>query len=454
MSKERIDALIALGQQVVELATRHGAEVAEVLATEGAELSAKVRMGETELVQEASPRGLGLRVIVGGRAGSSHSSDLSPRGLEQLARDAVELAELSQPDPFNAPPDAGLLARHLPELELHDPEVAGLDARGAIERARAGEAAALAHDPRIVNSEGATCGRDLGAIALVTSGGFAGGYARSSCSIVVSPVAKEGEAKMQTGYHWDARRHLAALAAPDTIGVEAARRTLAKLGATKIPSCEAPVVFHPDAGRALLSALFSCFEGHAIYRRTSYLVDREGDRVASPIVTIVDDPLIPRGPASRPFDGEGLASRRNVVVEDGILRTYLLDSYSARKLGRESTASARRGLGGSPSVGATNLQLVPGEQSPEALIADTRRGLYVTSMMGFGFNAVTGDFSRGAEGFWIENGELTRPVGEITISLGFDELWKSIDAVASDLDLRTGVATPTFRVAKMTIAGT
>jgi PmbA protein len=220
-----------------------------------------------------------------------------------------------------------------------------------------------------------------------------------------------------------------------------------------VSTCQVPVVFDPDAARSILGMLAGCVMGSAIWRKSSYLVGREGTRVASDLVSVVDDPLILRAPGSRPFDGEGLASRKNVVVEKGILRTYLCDSYSARKLGRESTASASRGGGAGVGPSTSNFVLQPGTDSNEAIVKGTRSGLYVTEMMGFGFNAVTGDFSRGAAGFWIEGGELTYPVSELTISLNIDQLWQSIDAIGSDLDLRTATAAPTLRVAKMTVAG-
>jgi PmbA protein len=237
------------------------------------------------------------------------------------------------------------------------------------------------------------------------------------------------------------------------VGEEAARRTLRQLGARSVGTGQFPVVFDPDAARSILGLIAGCVMGSAIWRKSSYLVGREGTRVASDAITIVDDPLIRRAPGSRPFDGEGVASRKNVVVEKGILRTYLCDSYSARKLGRETTASAARGGGAGVGCSTSNFVLTPGTDTPEAILKATKRGLYVTDMMGFGFNAVTGDFSRGASGYWIEDGALAYPVSEVTISLNVDELWKSVDAVGSDLDLRTSTAAPTIRVAKMTVAG-
>ena len=288
---------------------------------------------------------------------------------------------------------------------------------------------------------------------MVLSSGFRAAYRGSYQSLSVVPVAADEGGKNRRGYYWTARRHLAELEPPADVGQEAARRALRKLGARTIASCEVPVVFDPDAARSILGMLAGCVTGSAIWRKSSYLVGREGTRVATDAITIVDDPLIVRAPGSRPFDGEGLASRKNIVVDRGVLRTYLCDSYSARKLGRESTASASRGGGAGVGVGTSNFILQPGVDSNQAIIGGTRRGLYVTEMMGFGFNPVTGDFSRGASGFLIEDGELTYPVSEVTISLNVDALWQCIDAVGNDLDMRTSTASPTIRVAKMTIAG-
>ncbi|MDP9001710.1 MAG: metallopeptidase TldD-related protein, partial [Myxococcota bacterium] len=366
-----------------------------------------------------------------------------------------ELVALSQEDPFAGPADPRLLCdpSTAPDLDLYDPTGGSVDAERAIALAKQGEAAAFAFDPRITNSEGATFGRTAGGVAMVLSSGFRATYAGSYQSLSVVPIAADEDGKNRRGYHWTARRHLAELDAPADVGREAARRTLSKLGARTVQTREVPVIFDPDAARSILGLLAGCVMGSAIWRKASYLVGREGSRVASDLVTVVDDPLIARAPGSRPFDGEGLASRKNVVVEKGVLRTYLCDSYSARKLGRESTASASRGGGAGVGPGTSNFVLQPGRDSNAAIVGGTQRGLYVTEMMGFGFNAVTGDFSRGASGFWIEGGELSYPVSEVTISLNVDQLWQTIDAVGSDLDMRTATASPTIRVAKMTVAG-
>jgi PmbA protein len=449
--------LLDLGDRILRMALDRGGPdiVVECVLRAGAELSAKVRKGEPELVEEAGTRSAGLRVIQGKRVASTSTSDLTESGIERFVTDAIELVEISQEDPFAGPADPRLLCdpSKTPDLDLYDPAGGAVDAGQAILLAKEGEKAAFDFDPRITNSEGATFGRTAGGSAMVLSSGFRAATKGSYQSLNVVPVAADEGGKNRRGYHWTARRFLAELDPAAEVGREAARRTLRKLGARTVPTCEVPVVFDPDAARAILGMLAGCVMGSSIWRKSSYLLGREGTRVASDLVTVVDDPLIPRAPGSRAYDGEGLASRKNLVVEKGMLRTYLCDSYSARKLGRESTGSAARGGGAGVGPTTTNFVLQPGTDSNAAIVKGTPRGLYVLEMMGFGFNAVTGDFSRGAAGFWIENGELAYPVSEVTISLNVDDLWQSIDAVGSDLDLRTSTAAPTLRVAKMTVAG-
>ncbi|EYF01701.1 TldD/PmbA family protein [Chondromyces apiculatus] len=451
---QQIQDLMQLASEVVEQARRGGADVAEAIARSGSELSTKVRLGEPELVEEAAHRSLGMRVIKDRRVALTSTSDLTPRGLDRFVKDALELVEIAQEDAFAGPADPELIARGpVPDLDLYDPAGGEVTAAQAIELARRGEQAAREADSRITNSDGATFSRTAGAFAIVLSGGFRGGYAGSYASLVVSPVADDEGGKKRRGYHYSAKRHLAELDSPEAVGREAARRTLRKLGARKVPTCEAPVIFDPDVARSILGLFAGCMMGSAIWRKSSYLVGREGTRVASELVTVVDDPLIPRAPGSRPFDGEGLPARRNTVVKDGIFQTILCDSYSGRKLGRQPTGNAARGSGGGVGPSTSNLLLQPSKTSPEEILRSTPRGLYVTEMMGFGFNAVTGDFSRGASGFWIEDGQLAFPVSEVTISLNLDELLQRIDALGSDLDLRTSTAAPTLRVSSMTIAG-
>jgi PmbA protein len=447
--------LIELGAQVVERARAKGADVAEAGVSEGSHLSVKVRLGEPELVEEAGSKSLGLRVMRGNQVAVTYTSDLTAAGLTRFIDDALELAALAQPDSFAGPPDPALLSKasQHPDLQLFDPAVDHIDAAKALELAKQAERAALGSDKRLTNSEGANVSRQAGASVLVTSGGFVGAVRGTYASISVHPVADDSDGKKRSGYYWSARRFADELENAEQIGLEAARRTLAKLGSRKLETQELPVIFDPDAGRSILGLLASCVNGGAIWRKSSYLLDRENTLVASSLVNIIDDPLIMRAPGSRGFDGEGLLSRKNVVVEHGVLKSYILDSYSGRKLGKPSTGNASRGSGGGVGPSTSNFLLQPGKQSPAALLKETERALYVTDMMGFGFNAVTGDFSRGASGFLIERGERVFPVSEVTISLNLDELLKRIDGVASDLDLRTSICAPTFRVSSMTVAG-
>jgi PmbA protein len=455
MSRYDTDALLALAGSIVDRALAAGATVAEAVAGEERHLSAKVRMREPELVEEAGSRSVGLRVMLGQQVAATYTSDLTETGIARFVADALELARLSQPDPFAGPPDASLLCKpgELPDLDLFDESVDSIDAARGLQMALAAEAAALGLDARLNNSEGASVSRQSGASAIVTSGGFRAARRGTYASIVVSPVADDDDGKKRVGYYWSSRRHLGELMAPEAVGEEAGRRTLAKLGSRKLETQEVPVIFDPDSGRSLLGLLASCVTGGSVWRKSSYLAERLGTQVASELVTVVDDPLIPRAPGSQAYDGEGLRARKNVVVERGKLSSFLLDSYSARKLDMQSTASAARGSSGGVSAGTSNLFLQPGTISPEALLRETDKAFYVTGMMGFGFNAVTGDFSRGASGFWLERGERVFPVSEVTVSLNFDELLKAIDGVANDLDMRTSICTPTFRVRAMTVAG-
>jgi PmbA protein len=449
------DKMLGLASDVVDRAKQLGATVAECSVQDGSSLSAKVRLGEPELVEEAASRSVGLRVMIGQKVAVSYTSDLSATGIARLVEDAVELAQLSEADPFAGPPDPSLLstrAQH-PNLDLFDPAVDGVDGAEAVRRARAGERAALDFDPRVTNTDGATFSRGSGASALVTSGGFSGVARGTYASLVVNPVVDDEGGKKRSGYYWTSRRHLADLEGEEAVGREAARRTLRKLGARKVESQEVPVIFDPDAARSILGLVAGCISGGAIWRKSSYLVDRLGTQVASELISVVDDPLMPRALGSRAFDGEGLLSRRNVLIEKGVLKSYQLDSYSGRKLQMPSTANASRSGSGGVGISSSNFVLQAGTRPPEDILRETKRGLYVTNMMGFGFNGVTGDFSRGAAGFWIEDGELAFPVSEVTISLNLDEILKRIDAVGSDLDLRSSTAAPTVRVSQMTLAG-
>lgn len=445
----------ALCEDVLGRAAKAGTTHAEVVYRDGRHLSAKVRMRAPELIEEAGSRSLGLRVLRGQRTAAATTSDLSEAGLARIVADATELLAVSEEDRFAGPPDAKLLATQWDDsaLELSDAAVASLSGERCLARATASESAALDSDARVSNSEGATFVRVRGAAALATSRGFFSLQRGTFASSSVMPVAEEESGKKRAAGYWDAARHLSDLAADQAVGSEAGRRALAKLGARRVKTQQAPVIFEREAARSILGLLAGCVSGASVWRKQTYLAERLGTEVANACITLVDNPLIPRAMGSRAVDGEGLPSQENVLVENGRLQSFLTDTYAARRLGHaRSTASASRGAAG-VGVGITNLCLAPGKGDLDSLIAATPRGLIVTDMMGFGFNAVTGDFSRGASGFWVEKGVIQHPVSEVTISLNLDDLLKRIDALAGDVDTRAAIRTPSFRVAEMTIAG-
>jgi PmbA protein len=448
-----IEELLPLAHRVVELAIKKGVDVAEVSAGQGWELSAKVRLGEVELVEEAGHKSLSLRVRRDDRVAASSTSDLRAEGLEQCVQHASELLDLSEPDPDSRPADPSEHCKNTPaDLKLFDESLERLDTDQAINLARSAEQAALRHDPRLKLSEGAVFGRATGETVLVFSNGFEGTRRGTQASLAVSPVVEDTGGKRRRGHYYTAHRYFDQLESAQIVGETAAIRTLEQLGAKSVATCEAAVVFHPDAARSILGTFAECIMGGALWRRSSYLLDRIGTPVASPLVSLVDDPSRPCGFGSRVFDGEGLACRVNKVVEDGVYLSPLLDCTSARKLGMSSTGSAsRHGAQVSPSI--SNFVMQTGALTPDSIISNTGKGLYVTSMMGFGFNPVTGDFSRGASGFWIEDGKFVHPVSEVTISANLDGMLKNIDAVGNDCIVRSSIIAPTFRVSSMTIAG-
>ncbi len=451
--RDECDELLEIARKVTKMA-RADADVAEVSVGSSWDLSARVRLGKPELVEEAGQRGVSLRVLRNGRLAMTSTSDLSESGLKLLVKDAIELSDLSEADPLMGPADESLIcAPPHPELDLFDQSISDIDAKEALDRATRCEAASLQADARIQLSEGATFSRTSSARAMVLSGGFEGAVRGSYASLHTVPLVEDEGGKKRRGFYWTAKRHQADLENEEAVGREATRRTLAKLGARKVATGSVSVIFDQDSARGILGTFSGTILGGALWRKSSYLLDRLGTEVASPLVTIVDDPLIPRGPGSKAFDGEGLRTRKNVIVEGGILRGYLLDCYSARKLNLSPTGSASRG-GGSLSSSTTNLILEAGSEDPADIIAATERGLLVTEMMGFGFNAITGDFSRGAAGFWIEDGKIAYPVSEVTLSSNLDAMLKGIDRVGRDLDLKASTASPTFRVKEMTLSGT
>jgi PmbA protein len=450
--------LESLAADVVALAAKAGASDAEAVVREGDEFSVKVRMGQVETLKESGSRGLGLRVFLGTRSASASTSDLTPEGIRLLVDGALALAKVTEEDPFSGLPETGEFGAITGDLHLYHEDVYSLPGPERIEWARRAEAAALAADPRITNSDGGSFEAATGRKVLANSRGFLGSYRSSYAGISAAPLAQDTNGSMQRDGWWSSARRLADLESPESIGQEAARRTLRRLGARRVPTQRVPIVFAPEVARSLIGSIFEAASGDAIWRSASFLAGRLGDQIASQKLTVIDDNtmLLPSGMGgfgTSPFDGEGLPSRRTVVVEAGVLRNYLLNTYTARKLGLKSTHNASRGLAGTPGIGCGNLYLEPGTLTPEQIIGDVPAGLYVTSLMGFGVNVVTGDYSRGATGLWIENGQLSHAVEEVTIAGNLGKMLKNVTAIGSDLEFRGAVASPTLRIDGMTIAG-
>ena len=439
-----------LAQELLKAARSKGADAADVLVSEGSEFSVTVRKGEVETLTEAASKALGVRVFVGKRTASTYSSDFSWPTLARLVDEVVGMARVTSEDPAAGLPDEMVPPEDV-ELGLFDPSPLELPPGERIDRARQAEAAALAV-PGISNSQGASWGSGEGSVVLATSRGFLGGYRTSSVSLSVVPQA-EKDGQMERDHWYTAGRGLGDLESPEQVGRTAAERTLRRLGARQVKTAQVPVVFDPDCAGEILGTLFGAISGYAVFRNATFLKDRLGETVASPLVTLIDEGRRPRGLGSRPFDGEGLPTRRNVPIEKGVLRYFMCDAYSARKTGGKPVGAARRGVGGGPSVGASNLYFEPGPLAPEAIIGGVERGLYVTDLIGFGVNVVTGDYSQGAAGLWIENGKLSHPVHEITIAGNLREMLMDIDAVGSDLVFRGASASPTLRIRKMTVSG-
>jgi len=428
-----------------------GADAADVLIGEGSEFSVTVRKGEVETLTDAGSKALGIRVFVGKRTATSYTSDFSAEALRRLVEETVAMARVTGEDPAAGLPDE-MVPPEAVDLGLHDPTPAALPTAERIERARRAEAAALQAFPEITNSQGGSYASDEDTVVLANSLGFMGTYRSSSVSLSVVPVAERG-AQMERDYWYTTGRGLSDLLSPEEVGRIAAERTVRRLGARQVPTCEVPVVFDPETAAEILGHVFRALSGYSVFRNATFLKGRLGETVASALLTVVDEGRRPRGLGSRPFDGEGLPTRRNVPLEAGVLRHYLCDSYAARKIGARSTGSARRGVSGGPSVGPGNLSFAAGTTPPEEIVAGVERGLYVTDLIGFGVDLVSGDYSQGAAGQWIEKGRLVHPVHEVTIAGNLKHMLRDVDAVGSDLEFRGSSASPTLRVSRMTVSG-
>ena len=442
-----------LATAVVARAKKAGATAAEAVIREGSEFSTVVRMGEVETLKESGSRAIGLRVFIGQRTASTYSSDFSEDGIQRLVSGALDLARVTSEDAFAGIPEPSQLGSLSGDLKLYYDDVYSLPPEERIDYARRAERAALDADPRMKNSDGGSFDAATGRKVLANSHGFVGEYQRSYCSVSAAPIAQDDHGSMQRDYWFSVARTLSKLESAESVGREAARRTLRRLGSRKIASTQVPIVLDPMVAGSILGNIFEGINGDAIYRQSSFLANKLGEKIAAANITVVDDGTIPGGFGTEPFDGEGIPTQRTVVIENGVFKSYLLNTYTAKKLGLKTTGNASRGLAGTPSIGVGNFFLQKGDRTPQQIIAGIKQGLYVFQFLGFGVNMVTGDFSRGASGMWIENGELTYPVEEITVAGNLKDMFHNISEIGNDLEFRGSMAAPTLRIDGMMIAG-
>jgi PmbA protein len=442
-----------LAQDMVARAVASGATAAECVIREGDEFSTLVRLGQVETLKESGSKSIGVRVFFGKRSANTYSSDFSRAGLDRMLDSALELAKITSEDPYSGIPEAAELGSLAGNLELYSADVYSLPGSERISYARRAEKAALDSDPRIQNSDGGSFDAATGHKILANSHGFLGEYGRSYCSVAAVPIAQEEAGAMQRDYWYSVARSLSRLDSPEKVGKIAAQRALRRLGARRVKTTEVPVVLDPLVATSILEHIFEGVNGDSVYRGASFLAGKLGQQVAASHITVVDDGTMVGGFGTSPFDGEGVPTRRTVVIENGILKSYLLNTYTAKKLGLRTTGNAARGLAGTPGIGPGNYFLQPGSRTPQQLIGDIREGLYITEFLGMGVNLVTGDYSRGASGLWISGGELAYPVEEITVAGNLKEIFKNISDVANDLEFRGSVAAPTLRIDGLTVGG-
>jgi PmbA protein len=411
-----------------------------------------VRLREVEKISQAQEKRLGLRLFFGSSSASASTSDISQQAIERLVDDTSQMARATAQDPHSGLPVAGDLARDIPQLDLLDESARSVPVDEKIHIAMEAEKSALEYDPRITNSEGGEFSNQFGRVVYASTEGFSGEYGGSTFGHSVAPIASQNGA-MQRDYWYSSNRKFSRLESAASVGQKAAQRVLRRLGARKMKTCECAVVFDPETAASLLRSLSSAISGYSLYKGASFLIGKLGTKIASEQVTVIDDGTLPAALGSRPFDGEGLPTRKKIVVERGELKTYLLDTYSGKKLGMKSTGNAARSVGEAPGVAPANFYLASGAYSPESIIRSVKSGFYVTELIGFGVNLVTGDYSRGAAGLWIENGELAYPVEELTIAGNLKDMFQNIEMVGDDLEMRGRIAAPTLKIAQMTVAG-
>ncbi len=441
-------ALTDLAERLVAAAKRAGADAADAIAVRGVSLSVDVRDGAVEESQRAEHDDVGLRVLVGRKQAVVSTSDIKGDGLDTLAERAVAMARAAPQDRFAGLAEPELLARALPSLDLLDPDMASVEALER--RARDAEAAALAV-PGVTKSGGASASSGIGGMVLVTSHGFTGTTISSSHAVSMSAIAGEGTG-METDFDYSATLHAADLESAAAVGRSAGERAVKRLNPRKVATRRVPVVFDWRIAGSLVGHLASAANGAAVARKTSFLRDKRGERIFAPGIDVVDDPLRRRGLRSRPFDAEGVAASVHKIVDDGVLQNWLLDCATARELNLQTNGHAQRGVSSTPSPAPSNLHLTAGSKSPDQLIGEITDGFFVTSLIGMGVNMITGNYSRGASGFWIENGELTFPVSEVTIAGPLLDMFKGLEP-ANDLQFRYGTNAPTLRVEGLTVAG-
>ena len=442
-----------LAQEMVSRAMSGGASAAECVIAEGDEFSTLVRLGQVETLKESGSRSIGVRVFNGKRAASTYSSDFSREGLERMLKSAIELSRITSEDPFAGLPAASQLGSLSGNLDLYHPDVYSLPGQERIAYARRAEKAAMDVDARIKNSDGGSFDAATGHKIFANSLGFLGEYRRSYCSVAAVPIAQDESGAMQRDYWFSVARSLAKLDSPENVGRIAAERTLRRLGARKVKTAQVPIVFDPLVAASILEHIFEGVNGDSVYRGASFLAGKLGEKIAAGHITVIDDGTIPGGFGTSPFDGEGIPTRRTVVVENGVLKSYLLNTYTAKKLKLQTTGNASRGLAGTPGIGLGNYFLQPGTKTPGEVIRGIKEGLYVTEFLGHGVNLVTGDYSRGASGMWISGGEFAYPVEEITVAGNLKEIFFNISEIANDLEFRGPVACPTIRIDGLTVGG-
>jgi PmbA protein len=441
-------ALSALAERLVEAARRAGADAADAVAVRGVSQGVEVRDGRVEESERSEGDDVGLRVLVGRRQAVVSTNDVSGDGIARLAERAVAMARVAPDDKYVGLAEPSLLARDFPDLDLLDPDI---PATAELERrACEAEAAALSVNG-VTKSGGASASTGIGGMVLVTSTGFHGSYLRSSQGISVTAISGEGTA-MERDYDFTSAPHAADLASPESVGRLAGERTVARANPRKVETCKVPVVFDPRVSGSIVGHLVAAINGASIARKTSFLKNRLGEQLFAGDIRIIDDPLRMRGLRSQPFDAEGVRVKQLAIVDRGVLTSWLLDCATARELGLITTGHAHRGVSSSPSPGAYNLHMEAGAPSPAELMSDIGKGFYVTDLIGSGVNGVTGDYSRGASGFWIENGKITYPVSEVTIAGHLLEMFKSLTP-ANDLTFRYGVNAPTLRIEGLTLGG-